>query len=331
MRRGLEALDDAGQRVLHALLAMQRHSWEQGVTSHAFLDLGLDDLADVMAHDAVMRQTADGKLAEMGDGGVVNSGSVGEVVRWSSRKHGDRALAEAFDRQVRWLCTDAPRADDGTVFHITGTRQIWVDSVYMLVPLLVLAGRVGEAERQLDGHERRLRDPGTGLYAHMWDEDSRTLTRAALWGTGNGWVAAGLARALHLLGDGDLKRSAFARRAADQARVVVDACLVYRRPDGLFHDVLDDSGSFVEANVAQMLCYTTFTGVADGWLPTSYADVGRSLLETARAQVGPLGFVEGVCGAPRFDRRGRSAEAQAFHLLALAAARRLQPTIDVEA
>ena len=316
-------LDDAGQRVLQALLAMQRQSWEQGVASHAFLDLGLDGLADVVAHDAVLRQTADGRLAEIDGGGVVNSGAVGEVVLRSSRRHGDPALAAAFDRQVRWLCDEAPRAQDGTVFHVTGTREVWVDTVYMVVPVLVLAGRVDEAQRQLDGHERRLRDPATGLYAHMWDEDSATVTRAAFWGTGNGWVAAGLARALRLLGEADLDGGDFARRAAQQARELVDACLVHRRADGLFHDVLDDPATFTEANVAQMLAYSALTGVADGWLPTGYAEVGRSLLDTARTRVGPLGFVEGVCGAPRFDRQGRSVEAQSFHLLALAAEARL--------
>ncbi|WP_199734909.1 glycoside hydrolase family 88 protein [Cellulomonas sp. PhB143] len=274
------------------------------MASHAFLDLGLDDLADVVAYDAVARQASDGRLAEIDGDGLVNSASVGEVVRRASCRHDDDALAEAFDRQVAWICSGAPRAADGTVFHLAGMREVWVDTVYMVVPLLVLAGRVDEARRQLDGHERRLRDPATGLYAHRWDEDSRTLSRAARWGTGNGWVAAGLARALHLLAEEGIDDGGFARRAREQARELVDACLEHRRPDGLFHDVLDDPTSFTETNVAQMLAYTVLTGVADGWLPAGYADVGTSLLDTARAQVGPLGFVEGVCGAPRFDRPG---------------------------
>ena len=316
-------LDDQQQRVLLALLGMQRHSWEQGVAGHAFLDLGLDDLAEVVARDAVVHQTPDGRLAELDDAGLVNSGAAGELVRWAARRSGDRGLADAVERQVRWIREDAPRAGDGTLFHLAGLREVWVDSVYMVVPLLVLAGHVDEAERQLAGHRRRLVDPASGLYAHRWDEDSGRLTRAALWGTGNGWVAAGLARALHLMATHGIDGGGFAERAAEHARAVVDACLEHRRPDGLFHDVLDDPATFTEANTAQMLGYATLTGVADGWLPARYAGVGRSLVTTARAQVGPLGFVEGVCGAPLFDRQGRSAEAQAFFLLATAAARRL--------
>lgn len=312
-------LDDQERRVLLALLGMQRQSWEQGVASHALLDLGLDDLADVIAHDAVARQTAAGKLAEIEDRSVVNSAAVGEVVlRASRRAHGPQ-LAAAFERQVRWLVEDAPRAADGTLFHLEGTREVWADTVYMVVPLLVLAGRPREALAQVRGHQERLFDPATGLYAHTWDEDASRPSRAARWGTGNGWVAAGLARALHLLGGRDQELAA---HAAGHARTVVDACARLRRPDGLFHDVVDDPTTFPEANLGQVLAYAALTGAADGWLPPAYADLGRSLVATARTRLGPQGFVEGACGAPGFDRPGRSAEAQAFFLLAAAAERR---------
>jgi len=317
--RGPVVLDDAQERVLSALLAMQRQSWEQGVASHALLDLGLDDLVEVMARDAVTRQTATGKLAEIEDGGIVNSAANAEAVWWAARRSGESRLTEAFDRQLRWLTQDAPRADDGTLFHITGTHEVWVDTVYMVVPALVLAGEVDEAARQLAGHRARLFDESAGLYSARWDEDAARLTLGDFWGTGNGWVVAGIARALHLSAGGS---AAWRTDAAAHARTVIDACLTHRDPDGLFHDVVTDPGTFSEANLAQMLAYAILTGAADGWLPESYAGVGRSLVASARRQVDAHGFVTGVCGAPRFDRQGTSVEAQSFFLLATAAASR---------
>jgi unsaturated rhamnogalacturonyl hydrolase len=314
------------QRVLGALLAMQRRSWEQGVAGQAFLDLGLTDLAEVVARDAVRNGTPEGRLAEVeGHPSAVNAGALGEVVHAVAVRLDDAGLGHAFDQLVRWIAEDAPRAGDGTLFHLVGSRQVWVDTVYMTVPLLVLAGRVDEADRQLAGHARRLRDPQTGLYAHIWDEDVGALSRAVPWASGNGWVAAALARALHLMAEHGVEDRGFADRAAAAARELVDACLTHRRADGLFHDVLDDPTTFAEVNAGQMLAYTTLTGVADGWLPERYAEVGRDLLAVARAHVHPSGVVEDVCGAPGFDRPGRSAEAQAFHLLATAATRRVTP------
>ncbi|GGL96908.1 glycoside hydrolase family 88 protein [Nakamurella endophytica] len=304
-------------RVLLALLSVQRRSWEQGVATHALLDLERWDEAVVMARDAVALQSVDGRLGEVGDNAVNGAANL-EAVRWLAASRGDAQAARAAARQLHWLLHTAPRAADGTVFHVG--RQVWVDSVYMLVPALVSGGRPDEAARQLAGHRRRLFDEVAGLCAHVWDEDGARLRRPVHWGTGNGWVAAGLARALHTAGHRD---RTWTVDAAAHAGTVVDACLAHRAASGLFHDVVDDDTTFEECTLALQLAYTAATGTADGWLPSRYADTARSLLETGRRHVDPDGFVRPVCGAPHFDRPGTSAEGQAFYLLATAAVRRL--------
>jgi unsaturated rhamnogalacturonyl hydrolase len=291
--------------VLLALLAMQRHSWEQGVATHALLDLGHADLARLLALDAVVHQSADGRLGTVGEeSGSVNGAACGEALIGHP----------ALDAQLDWLLSRAPRAADGTLFHVIGGREVWADTVYMVVPLLAATGHPDEAVRQVAGHRERLCTGG--LYAARWDEDTATLTAAEPWGTGSGWVAAGIARALRH--DPSLRPV-----LAGHAQEIVDACLALRRPDGLFGNVLTDPASFPEANIAQMLAYTTCTGVADGWLAPSYAEVGRSLLASVAPLITADGLVTQVCGAPMFDRPGTSAEAQAFQLLARAAAARV--------
>ncbi|CAA9216641.1 MAG: GH105 [uncultured Corynebacteriales bacterium] len=316
--------DPVRERVLAALLALQRQSWEQGVLGHALLDLGRHDLAAVLAVDAVARQTPAGKLAEIEDVGIVNSAANTEVVARAAARGGDPALAAAVRRQLDWLRHGAPRAADGTLFHLEGGRQVWVDTVYMVLPPLVAAGELDAAAGQLAGHRRRLYDPGAGLWAHRWDEDRGARVRAAYWASGNGWVVAGIARSLRLLGAPATPPAArFAADCAGHARAVIDAVLAHRAPSGLLPDVLGDPASFEEVAAVGMVAYAVLSGVADGWLPASYAGVGRSLVGTARRHVGPDGLLRPACGAPRFDRPGTSAEAQAFFLLATAAGDRL--------
>jgi len=317
--RATPALDVDQQRVLGALLAMQRQSWEQGVTSHALLGLGQDRLVEVMARDSVTHQTASGKLADLNDSGTVNCGAAGEALLWAIERGGDSQLQEGYDRLLRWLLHECPRAEDGTLFHIQGTRECWVDSVYMVVPFLVVAGRLEEAVQQFEGHRSRLFDAEAGLYGWRWDENVGRMTHPEHWGTGNGWVVAGIARTLRLL---DGRAAGFAAGAAEHARTVLDACLAHRRrDDGLFCNIVDDPTTFAETNLAQMLAYGIFTGVADGWLPAGYQSIGHSLVESARQQVDEHGFVTRVCGAPHFDHQGTSVEAQCFFLLATAAER----------
>ena len=292
------------KRVLAALLAMQRQSWEQGVAAQACRDIGRDDLVRLLAHAAVTRQAADGRLANVdGEDNAVNGAACGEAV-----------LVSGFDRAARrqlyWLVHRAPRDGVGTVFHVLDGHELWADTVYMVAPFLALAGRPDLAVAQVEGHRRRLCTDG--LYAAIWSAGTGTLRRAAKWGGGNGWVVAGIARAIRLVPD-------LRTDLAGHAREVLDACLALRRPDGLFHDVLDDPATFVETNAAQMFAYAALTGAADGWLPASYAGIGRDLLAAATAKVDESGLVRDACGAPTFDHPGTSAEAQAFHLLATAA------------
>ncbi len=289
--------------VAAALLAMQRQSWEQGVAAHAFRDLGRHDVVRLLAEAAVTRQAADGRLGDVeNEAGAVNGAACGEAVLVSG-------FADAAGRQLDWLLRDAPRAADGTLFHLLGGREMWADTVYMVVPFLALAGHPDAATAQVEGHRRRLCQDG--LYAAIWSEDSGSLRRADRWGGGNGWVVAGIARAARLV-------PSMRGPLTVHAREVLDACLALRRPDGLFHDVLDDPSTFVETNAAQMFAYAALTGAADGWLPSSYAAVGRDLYEAAGRKVDASGVVRDACGSPSFDRPGTSAEAQAFRLLAAA-------------
>jgi unsaturated rhamnogalacturonyl hydrolase len=304
------------QRALLVLLARQRHSWEQGVLAAALEELGHHDLLQVALDDAVARQLPDGRLAELDRSALVNSGSVGHVLlAWS----GDAARREAVERQRRWLVVDAPRAEDGTLFHLVGADEVWADSVFMVVPFLLAVGEVDIAVAQLDGHRCRLRDSSTGLWAARWDERTGQHADPRHWGTANGWVAAAAARALRR---SDLP-AAVRDRLAAEAHQVIDACLGWRRESGLFGDVVDDPASFTEANLAQMLAYAAMSGAADGWLPAGYGDLGRSLLRSARSRLDALGQVTAVAAAPSFQRPGTSPEAQGFFVLATAAEHRL--------
>src|SRR4051812_13711456 len=132
------------------MLAMQRQSWEQGVAAHAALDLGRHDLVRLLAGAAVVRQAADGRLGD-GDGeeGAVNGAACGEAVLAAG-------FPDAAHRQLTWLAENAPRAADGTLFHLRSRREMWADTVYMVVPFLALAGRADLALNQVDGHRRRL-------------------------------------------------------------------------------------------------------------------------------------------------------------------------------
>jgi len=63
-----------------AALAMQRHSWEQGILAQAFLDMGDRERVILMAKGAIVEKAADGRLAAIG-GGATDS-AMGGTAYW---------------------------------------------------------------------------------------------------------------------------------------------------------------------------------------------------------------------------------------------------------
>lgn len=314
---GAGVSDPLVERVRIAALSMQRKSWEQGVLAQAFLEEGRDDLVVAMARASLIYLSKEGVPAAL-EGAPVDPLMAGEAVARAAQLTGDPGLHKALEQSLAYVLKRAPRAVDGTIFHAGET--IWSDSFHTTPPFLAFTGHPGEALLQIDGHWRRLWNPRKQLLAHIWDEKSQRLTDPAAWGGGNGWAAAGLARVIRAWPE---NRATARARLTGDLRNVIDGCLAHQRADGLFYNVVDDPHSFVETNLAQMLAFAIYESVRGGWLPADYLPAADRMRAAARGKVDRDGFVQGVAGAPTFDRPGVSPEGQAFFLMMEAAARKL--------
>jgi len=296
-----------------AMLSMQRATWEQGVAMQAVLELGEADLVILMARDAVLRQSADGRLAMLGEEfALADAAAPGEAVLWAARRTGDPVLLGGFNKLLDYVLNKAPRTKDGIIYHFTNKPEIWSDILYMLPPFLAAAGCYEEAVKQIEGARACLWNEDKRLLSHMWDGDKRTFVRKDCWGVGNGWAAAGLTRVIH-----DLPPDMPAEKARliGYTTAIIDGCLAHIRPDGLFHNIVDDPKSFVETNLAQQLAYSIYRGVKRGWLDRSYLAAADKMRAAAHAKMDDLGLVQGVCGSPEFDHPGTATEGQVFFIL----------------
>ena len=301
------------KKVKLALLCMQRYPWEQGVAMQAFLEQNDMPAVIALAKEAAYRALPDGRIGIIGAPDTVTDPCAGgEALLACARLTGDADLIRAAGSLLSWALYGAPRSEKGIVYHMMTGREFWVDSMYMLPPFLAAAGHPKEAFHQMDGYWRALYDMQCGLMHHIWNEERQTYTRAAHWGVGNGWALAAMARMISLMPDAmENERLILKERAAS----LIDALLNHMRTDGLFHDVVDDPATFVEANLSQMLCYTLLRGMTENWLPAKYLAPARLLRRTVREKVDAYGLVRGVCGAPSFDKPGVAPEGQAFFLM----------------
>ncbi|HNQ81433.1 MAG TPA: glycoside hydrolase family 88 protein [Candidatus Aminicenantes bacterium] len=308
-----EKMSPRTEDVKRAMLAMQRDAWEQGTAAQALLEMGETEEVILMAKEAAVRQTPDGRLAVLSCfGGVTDPAANGEAMLFAARKTGDPRLFQAAEKMLSYLLERAPRRADGTLYHVSDKKQVWIDSLYMAPPFLAVAGRPDEAVRQVEGIRRVLWNPEAGLFSQIWDDDRGEFERKDFWGVGNGWAAAGMTRVIRALPE---TMTGEKKALAGHVREVIDGCLRRQRDDGLFHDVLDRPDTFVETNLAQMLAYSIYRGIAGGWLDPALQKPADRMREAARGKVDAFGLVQGVCGSPEFSSAGTATEGQAFFLL----------------
>jgi unsaturated rhamnogalacturonyl hydrolase len=306
-----------------AALSFERRDWEQGILAQAFLEAGDNDNMIHLTYSAIVQEAPDGRLAVVVSGGPTDPAMGGEAYRRAGMLTGDREIHDAVRGLLDFLLHKAPRAADGTLYHVFGAPEVWSDGFNGAPPFFAAMGMYDEALAQIAGFRKRLWNPDKKLLSNIWDDGPQKLKRADFWGTGQGWATAGLARVIRLLPP---DRKTDREQLAAFATEIIEGCLVYQRPDGLFHDVVDRPDTFVETNLAQMLAYSIYTGVSSGWLNRKYLAQADRMRTAARAKMDKYGFVHGVCGAPHFDHSGLSTEGQAFFIMMEAAANHLRAT-----
>ena len=303
-------------RVKLALLCMVKHQWEHGTAAQAFIESGDTNLAILMAHDAIFRQTDDGRLAGIhGSFNITDPCACGEPVIFAYEKTGDWKYKVAAKRMLEFI-KNAPASSEGIQYHNYSSNMIAADCMYMVPPFYAAMGEYTDAIRQVDLRFNLLWNEEQGAITHQYDDTTKTFSRDVIWGAASGWNAAGIVRVLGMLPE---NMSEDKKGLSVYLNKIVAGMLKYQLDDGLFHDILDDESTFVETTAAMMLAYSIYRGVNMGFLDGNFIESAEKIHSTAMLKVDELGLVQGCAGAPKFNFYGVSPEGQAFYILMEAA------------
>jgi rhamnogalacturonyl hydrolase YesR len=307
-------------KVESALMSLQRFQWEQGCAAQAILEYeGFGDKVAQLCKSTMLRFAKDGRIGIMEKNEAVNdTAAIGEALLVSAEKTGDTSFKKAADKLYFYFKHRAPKSIDGVIYHFNIKNEFWVDAYYMTPPFFCKYGDFDEAIKQIKGMRQYLYHEDKKLLSHIWDDDIGDFGHKDFWGVGNGWAMAGITRVINMLPKDRADERMFLITYLNE---LIEGCVIWQRDDGLFHNILGDSESFVETNVGQMLAYSIYRGVTAGYVDKKYlinADMAR---EAAYGKVDEYGFVQGVCGAPDFEHSGVAPEGQAFFILMEAAAR----------
>lgn len=216
-----------------------------------------------------------------------------------------------LDRWLDWVYHDMPRTEEGGLQHITydleNRQQLWDDTLMMTVlPLAktgLLLGRpeyVADAEKQFLLHAKYLEDHRTGLWFHGWSFLGRHNFGNVLWGRGNCWVTVAIPEFLEMTGlrPGDPVRESL----LDTLRCQIKALAELQDGSGLWHTVLNDPSSYLEASATAGFAYGILKAVRKRYVDPEYEKTGVRAVRGILKNISPDGTLGQVSfGTPVFQ------------------------------
>ena len=205
---------------------------------------------------------------------------------------------------AEWVMYEMPRVRDGGLQHIVynsvNHQQMWDDTLMMsVVPLAkigLLLNRpayVEEAKYQFLTHAQYLLDTQSGLWFHGWSFEGNHNFAKALWARGNAWVTIVIPEFIELLGlqEGDPLRRHLLALLGRQA----EALAKLQDPQtGLWHTLLDDPTSYLEASATAGFGYGLLKSLRHRYISADFAPVAERAIRGVVANISPEGALQNV-------------------------------------
>lgn len=241
----------------------------------------------------------------------VNTMSPFLTLAYMHERSGERSHLPYLDVWAEWVMRDMPRTKENGLQHIVynsvNYQQLWDDTLMMSVMPLAKIGLlldrphyVEEAKRQFMLHVKYLADRKTGLWFHGWTFDGNHNFANALWARGNSWVTISIPEFIELL---DLKETDGLRMFLEETlEAQVQALQETQHEDGLWHTLLDEPDSYLEASAAAGFAYGILKGIRKGYLDKKYEAVGIKAVKAVLENISADGELQQVSfGTPVFD------------------------------
>lgn len=204
-------------------------------------------------------------------------------------------------KAAEWIMKDMKRTKEGGIQHQTSDdlndEELWDDTLFMTVLFLANMGRIldredyrQEAQYQFLLHLKYLQDPVSGFWYHGWTFLEKNNFAGAFWGRGNCWITIAIPEILAMIDMPVPVRRILTGALVNQ----VDALAKVQAENGMWHTLLDDPTSYVEASATCGFAYGIWKGVHTGLLDERYIPVADKALETVLDLVSEEGVLEQV-------------------------------------
>lgn len=219
------------------------------------------------------------------------------LCRYADAYHKEEYM-EVCKEWAEWIMKEFPRTQEGGLQHITSDslnkEELWDDTLFMTVLFLASMGKILNRQDYIDEaiyqfllHVKYLADRDTGLWYHGWSFLRRDHFAGAFWGRGNCWITAAIPELIDL----GVCPPAVERYLTGVLKNQVDTLVTLQEKDGMWHTLLDDPTSYVEASATAGFGFGIMRAVNLGLLDASYMAAAEKALDAVLGCVTEEGIV----------------------------------------
>ncbi|MFS1030056.1 glycoside hydrolase family 105 protein [Enterococcus casseliflavus] len=233
-------------------------------------------------------------------------GSFGSLIL-ESYSNGEVEKEKMANHIYEYMRTGQKRESDGVFSRNNDT--MWIDDLYMSVPFLARFGTLfhqdeafDDAAQQFKLFKKRMFIEDKNLMSHIYDLREQVANKIP-WSRGNGWVLFSLTELLDRL---PKSHPDFEWLVHFYNQMIEGILACVDTETGLWHQVLDESDSYLESSSTAMFICAMSRGIRNGYLAKPMVEQVGHVMEKAWVGlmticVDKLGNLYGVCRGSGFS------------------------------
>jgi rhamnogalacturonyl hydrolase YesR len=225
-------------------------------------------------------------------------GAMGASVIEIYRKNRQERYRKYIDQSAEHMLLKQSRLKDGTfVRSFPRTWTLWADDLYMSISFLSRMGELTNDYRYFDDAVQQvvkfhayLFNNEKGLMSHCWYSDVNR-TGVAFWGRANGWALLAQIDLIDRLPKNYPQRDTLLALLQRHIHGISQ----YQSSNGLWHQLLDKEGSYLETSCSAMFTYTIARSVNKNYIESRFASIANHGWQGVMSKIRADGQIEGVC------------------------------------
>lgn len=205
---------------------------------------------------------------------------------------------DLLHQTLDYVLNKQQRLTDGTLCRPEPIdNTVWADDLFMSVPFLLRMAALNNEPRlydevalQIINFNKYLTEKKTNLYRHGWYSLTNELSPVA-WSRANGWVIWAMSEALMHMPKTHKDYKTIQKLFTDHLKTI----LSYQSEGGLWHQIIDDSNSYLETSGSAMFALGLSRAINNGWMPYSYNSQLIKAWDVVSRQIRETGIVDGIC------------------------------------